>query len=195
MPFTAKKTFECAEAVEAIFITQAKDNQENLRKQLAHGCRVQAPIECHQDDITKAHGRIERRTYEVFKALPMLNKWQEEWPYIREVVRVTRYREELNKTQPTQTEHYYVSNRALNASGYAKYIREHWLIENKVNNIKDIAFQEDSQTKRINPYIYSVCIDIALNIAKLNGVKNIKSSLHENCLDFYRFYDKFKKFL
>jgi predicted transposase YbfD/YdcC len=156
---------------------------------------VQAPIARHQDEITKAHGRIEGRTYEVFKALPMLNKWQEEWPFIRAVIRVTRYREELNKSKPTQTEHYYVSNRALKAEEYAKYIREHWLIENKVNNIKDVAFQEDSQTKRINPYVYSVCIDIALNISKVNGVKNIKSSLHENCLDFYRFYDNFKTFL
>jgi len=39
-----KKTFECAEAVGAIFITQAKDNQEDLREQLEHGCKMQQAI-------------------------------------------------------------------------------------------------------------------------------------------------------
>jgi len=40
MPYIAKKTFEYAEAVGAIFITQAKDNQEDLREQLEHGCNT-----------------------------------------------------------------------------------------------------------------------------------------------------------
>lgn len=187
-----KKTFECAEAVGATLITQAKDNQEDLRKQLAHGCRVQQSIETHADPVTKSHGRIEHRTYEVFNALPILNKWQKDWPYIREVIRVTRYREELNKTKPTETVHYYVSNRVLNAQLYAKYIRDHWFIENKLHNIKDVAFQEDRQTKHCNPYVYSTCIDIALNITRSKRIANIKSSLYENCLDFHKFYEKFK---
>lgn len=44
MPYIAKKTFEYAEAVGAIFITQAKDNQEDLREQLEHGCKMQQAI-------------------------------------------------------------------------------------------------------------------------------------------------------
>ena len=190
-----KKTFECAESVGAIFITQAKDNQEDLRKQLAHGCTIQQSLGNHSDPVDKKHGRLEQRIYEVFKALPMLNKWQKDWPYIREVIRVTRYREELNKTKPTQTVHYYVSNRELSARKYAQYIREHWFIENKLNNVKDVAFQEDGQTKHRNPYIYSTCIDIALNITRSKDISNIKSSLYENCLDFNRFYEKFKNTL
>lgn len=40
----AKRTFEYAETVGAIFITQAKDNQEDLREQLEHGCKMQQVI-------------------------------------------------------------------------------------------------------------------------------------------------------
>jgi predicted transposase YbfD/YdcC len=190
-----KKTFECAEAVGATFITQAKDNQEGLRKQLEHGCRVQTSIGFHKDPVEKVHGRVEQRTYEVFKALPMLKLWQNDWPYIREVIRVTRYREELRKSKPTITVHYYVSNRELSTTQYAKYIREHWWIENKLHNVKDVAFQEDSQTKHVNPYIYSTCIDMALNIMRVNKIDNIKSSLYQNSLDFYQFYEKFKSWI
>jgi predicted transposase YbfD/YdcC len=189
-----KKTFECAEVVGATFITQAKDNQTSLKNQLEHGCNVQPPIHQHTDVIDKAHGRLEQRTYEVFQAMPMLKKWQKDWPYIRQVVRVTRYRHELNRQDkgPSLTTHYYVSNSILTAEQYAKYIREHWWIENKVNNVKDVAFREDTQTKHCNPYIYSTCIDIALNIMRVNKEENIKNTLYRNSLDFFAMYEKIK---
>ncbi|MDR0632075.1 MAG: hypothetical protein LBF54_02455, partial [Holosporaceae bacterium] len=38
--------------------------------------------------IDKIHGRIEKRKYEVFDASPMLDKWRNDWPYIRKVIRV-----------------------------------------------------------------------------------------------------------
>lgn len=185
MPCIVKKTFECAEGAGAILITQAKDNQKALRKQLEHGCRTQQAVEGYEDPIEKAHGRIVQRTYEVFDTLPMLEKWQEDWPYIRQVIRVTRYREEMRKRASTLN---YVSNRSLKATEYARYIRDHWWIENKVNHIKDVAFREDAMTKRCNPYIYSTCIDMALNILRISDIKNIKSSLYKNSLDFCEFY-------
>ncbi len=98
-----KKTFECAETVGAILITQVKNNQSTLKKQIEHGCRTQTPIEIVQNEIEKGHGRIEIRKYEVFNAYPMLIKWQKDWPYIRKIIRVTRYREEINKNTPTRT--------------------------------------------------------------------------------------------
>ena len=182
-----KKTFERAEIAGAILITQAKDNQEALRKQLEHGCRMQEPIASYVENAEKSHGRIEQRTYEIFKAMPMLNKWQKDWPYIRKVIRVTRCREEIRKSKPTITIHYYVSNRELKPEKYAKYIREHWWTENKLNHVKDVAFLEDSLIKHCNPYIYSTCIDIALNIMRINNIKNIKSTLYRNALDFQGF--------
>ena len=190
-----KKTFECAHAAGATLITQAKDNQEDLRKQLVHGCNVHQYIDRYEDCVDKAHGRIEQRTYEVFTALPMLNKWQEDWPFITEVIRVTRYREEHKKAKPSKTVHYYVSNGNLTAKKYGKYIREHWWIENKLNNIKDVAFQEDLQTKQCNPFIYSSCIDIALNIMRIKNVENIKSELYRNSLEFKVLYENIKNIL
>jgi hypothetical protein len=138
----SKKTFECAEVKGATFITQVKDNQEELRKQIEHGCRVQSSVDQWIDRLDKAHGRIEQRKYEVYTALPMLNKWEKDWPYIR------------------------------------------YIIENKVHYIKDVAVQEDTQKKHCNPFVYAICIDIALNIMRSKGSNSIKSTLYKNSLDF-----------
>jgi predicted transposase YbfD/YdcC len=180
----SKKTFECAEVKGATFITQVKDNQEELRKQIEHGCRVQSSVDQWIDRLDKAHGRIEQRKYEVYTALPMLNKWEKDWPYIRYIIRVTRYREEIGKSKPSETIHYYVTNGNLSAKEYAKHIRDHWFIENKVHYIKDVAFQEDTQKKHCNPFVYAICIDIALNIMRSKGSNSIKSTLYKNSLDF-----------
>ena len=185
MPCIAKKTFEYAEKAGAIFITQVKNNQKALRNQIAHGCKVQTPIAVHEDEVTKEHGRIEQRKYEVFEINPMLNKWKDDWPYIREVVMVTRLRERIGKkSEPSTTVSYYVSNRPLEAAEYAEYIRKHWWIENKVNYVKDVAFQEDKTIKRVNPYIYAMCGDIALNTLRSIGVQNIKNAIYKNTMSF-----------
>lgn len=186
-----KKTFECAELAEVTLITQVKDNHKALCKQIAHGCDAQQALDVYEEPINKEHGRLEKRKYEVFSALPMLKNWREDWPYITEIVRVTRYREEVGKKSTTTT-HYYVSNGSIEARVYAKYIREHWFIENKLHHVKDVAFREDGATKRVNPYIYSRCIDMALNIMRSIKVDNIKSELYKNSLDFFAFYEGIK---
>ncbi len=56
-----------------------------------------------KDVIEKAYDSIERRKYEVFNAQPMLRKRQDDWTYIRQVIRVTRYREEIRKSKSSST--------------------------------------------------------------------------------------------
>jgi hypothetical protein len=134
--------------------------------------------------LEKAHGRLEQRTYEVFSALPMLKKWQNDWGFVTNIIRVTRYRERLNSPQKsTQEVHYYVSNRLLTVEKYARAIRQHWYIENKLHHVKDVSFQEDAGQRRINPAIFSTCIDFALNRLRSSGFGNIKGKLYELSLN------------
>jgi predicted transposase YbfD/YdcC len=181
-----KKTFKCAKKVGATLITQVKDNQEGLRKQVAHGCNIKKARSTHQDPVDKAHGRIEWRKYEVFDSEPVLKNWKRDWPYIGSVIRVTRYREEKRK-KPKKTIHYYVSNnKDMNAEEFGGYIRKHWYIENKLHHVKDTAFMEDKCTKVVNPFIYSTCIDMALNTMKARGVENIRGELVKNSFNLRR---------
>lgn len=190
-----KKTFECAEIQGAILITEAKGNQGGLEKQITHGCHVYQSIDSHCDPIDKNHGRIEQRTYEVFSAVPMLDKWHKEWPFIRQVIRVIRCRDDYRRGKSSQTVHYYVTNSQLTAKEYGTYIRQHWFIENKLHHVKDVAFQEDKMKKQVNPYIYSTCIDIALNVMRGKNAQNIKSTLYKNSLKFSKLYENIKNIL
>jgi predicted transposase YbfD/YdcC len=114
----------------------------------------------------------------------MLKKWQNDWGLVTNIIRVTRYRERLNSSQEsTQEVHYYVSNRLLPVEKYARAIRQHWYIENKLHHVKDVAFQEDRGLRRVNPALFSTCIDFALNRLRYSGELNIKGKLYEISLN------------
>ena len=147
-------------------ITQVKDNQETLRKQLEHGMKIQKPIDRFKSEWECAHGRIEQRIYEVFEAEKCLRKFPE-WKEIRQMIRVQRIRE-IKGGKISIEEPIYVCNDFLKAKDYAKYIREHWFIENSLNYVKDVSFLEDSSKRHINPVNFSTCISFALNIIRKN---------------------------
>ena len=79
----------------------------------------------------------------------------------------------------------------LSAKSYAKAIRGHWGIENKLHYVKDTAFREDSHIKRINPYIFSFLIDFCLNIIRSNNTTSIRQFLFEASLNFKNILNRF----
>ena len=167
-------------------ITQVKDNQEKLRKQLEHGIKIQKPVDRFESEWECAHGRIEQRTYEVFDAAVCLRKFPE-WKEIRQMIRVHRMRE-IKGGKTSVEEPIYVSNKELTAKHYSAYIRDHWLIENGLNYVKDVSFLEDSSKRHINSTIFSTCISLALNIIRKNfdfnskKTPSIRGILFENSL-------------
>jgi predicted transposase YbfD/YdcC len=177
----SKKNFQKAAKLKITLITPLKENQKTLRKQVIFGCKRQRPVKVHRDSVTKEHGRIEGRAYELYPATPMLDKW-EEWG-IKRVVKVTRYRHEIGE-KPTIEEVYYVSNGRLTLRKFAKYIRKHWYVENKLNYVKDVTFREDSSIKRVHPHNFSALIDISLNILRKHWEKNIRSTRYSCAWNF-----------
>ena len=181
-----KKTFEVAEEVGAIFITQVKDNQSGLLEQISHRSKIDKPRDNYKEEIEKCHGRIDERSYEVFDAKPMLKKWPE-WHLIQSVIRVTRKREVYcrseNKYKLSVEISHYVCNRRLSALRSGGHIREHWFIENKVHHVKDVSYREDYNRKEKNPLNFSTCIDFSLNVLKFNNFKNIKGTLYSISLN------------
>lgn len=143
-------------------------------------------MDFQEDPWEKGHGRIEKRTYEVFDTAEMLKKWPE-WKEVRRVIRVQRSRERLSKTSREEAEiSYYGSNRELSAREFGQLIREHWWCENKNHYPKDTAFNEDGTTKRIGALNFSILISTALNIMRINKSKNIRGDLYLNAMDFSR---------
>jgi predicted transposase YbfD/YdcC len=155
-------------------ITQVKDNQGALKKQLEHGMKIQKPVDRFESEWECAHGRTEQRTYEVFEADKCLRKFPE-WKEIRQMIRVQRVRE-IKGGKASIEDPIYVCNDFLTAKNYSKYIRDHWLIENGLNHVKDVSFLEDKMKRHINPVNFSTCISFALNIIRKNFIFNSKKS-------------------
>ena len=183
MLFIFKKNFEIAEERNIALLIQLKENQKTLFEQVEHDCNRFKPLNIQEDPFEKGHGRLEQRTYEVFTS-EMLKKWPE-WRHARRIIRVTRIRERIGVyKEPKIKVSYFGSNRCLCIKEFAIDIREHWWCENKNHYVKDTAFQEDTMTKRVGPFNFSVLINIALNILRVNGSKNIRSDIYTNNMKF-----------
>jgi predicted transposase YbfD/YdcC len=192
----SKKNFELAAKSGAILLTQVKDNQKTLHKQVKVGCAREKCLVQVEEHTTKDHGRVEKRTYRAFLARSVLGRLHEEWPEIRIVIEVTSERELVGiDKKPTVSQRYYVINRALNLLELASCIREHWFVENRLHYVKDHTMREDFTVKRVNPYIFSMCIDASLNIMRHKGTTNISQETFINCMDFEGMLKKYSGYL
>ncbi|MDR2782029.1 MAG: ISAs1 family transposase [Holosporaceae bacterium] len=167
-------------------ITQVKNNQKTLLEEVKQLCLLHQPIGTQQDEIDKAHERIERRQYLLFEA-KHLPKWLKDvWPYIRRIVKVIRYRE-VKGHKPSIEVSYYITNdkNDIKVKELSVYIRNHWFIENMLHYVKDVSFRGDTTVKRRRPHVFSTFIDFALNIMRNKGERNIRTGPpHEkNCLN------------
>jgi predicted transposase YbfD/YdcC len=183
-----KKNFNLIDGQNATLITQVKDNQKNLLKQATHVCVANnKPQDSFCENISNKHGRTEERKYEVFCASSMSDQCKKDWPHIATVVKVTRTRERKRVDKnPTTTDSYYVCNRKLSAEKMAKYVREHWFIENKLHHVKDAVFREDFSVRVVRPFVFSYLIDVAINILKYLKINNIREFLVKSAMNVER---------
>lgn len=109
------------------------------------------PLTSHEDDIEKAHGRIEQRVIDVLPA--QAAGLDEEWPTAKQICRVTRQRwRKIGGEWKASPEVVYLitSLEAHDASPKAllQFNRKHWGIE-IMHRDKDVFLGEDSYTNRL----------------------------------------------
>jgi predicted transposase YbfD/YdcC len=192
----SKKNFELAGEAGVTLLTQVKDNQKTLHTQVKVGCAREKCLAQAEECTTKAHGRVEKRTYRAFWAKSVLGRLHKEWPEIQIVIEVISEREVVRRDKkPAVSRRYYVINSVLNLCEVASCIREHWFVENKLHYVKDHTMREDFTVKRKNPYNFSMCIDAALNIMRHEGATNISGEIFINCMDFEAMVKKYGQYL
>jgi predicted transposase YbfD/YdcC len=91
--------------------------------------------------LEKDHGRQESREVLTEEDIDWLSG-KEKWKDLRTIIVYRRRSEEDGKT--TIDNHYYISNRTLDAEEAARIIRGHWSIENGLHWFLDVYFGEDS---------------------------------------------------
>jgi predicted transposase YbfD/YdcC len=94
----------------------------------------------------KGHGRLERRTY-IVTAVPDDFPGREEWRDLRSIGAVVRERT-INAVTKVEVRHY-LTSLPPQATRFAKAVRSHWGIENRLHWSLDVTFSEDRGRMRV----------------------------------------------
>lgn len=168
-------------------MVQLKGNQKTLLREVSEGCDCLEPTSTHCE-IDKSRNRIETRTVDVFDVHSCLvesNQWK---PYIGSAIRVKRYTElycgKTKKWNSRCETGYYLYSNSIQASHANTVVRGHWGIENSNHYVRDVSLGEDASRIRTSPGIFARLRSFALNVLRMNQIKNVKAALFENALDF-----------
>jgi predicted transposase YbfD/YdcC len=97
------------------------------------------------ETIEKDHGRLEIRRYYQSAELDWFAD-RSKWEGLKSVGMVESIREVDGKT--TVERRYHLSSLALDVKTFARAVRSHWGVENKVHWIMDVCFREDQSRAR-----------------------------------------------
>lgn len=153
----------------ADYILAIKDNHKNFKADIEHEFKTSVNRQSHQS-IEKDHGRIETRTCEVLCNLEEL-EGKENWPGLKAIIKITAQRQVEQTTH--MEERYYLSSKHASAEYFNQAIRSHWGIENSLNWVLDVQFDEDKSRKRKDNAAENMAIvrRIALNKLVANPFK------------------------
>ena len=128
-----------------------------------------APLQEFQT-VEKDHGRIETRRYYQSDDLDWFAD-RAQWEGLRTVGMVESIREVDDKT--TVERRYYLSSLKLDVETFARAVRGHWGVENKLHWVMDVCFREDQSRARTGYAAENLATlrRLALNLLKREKTK------------------------
>jgi len=117
------------------------------------------------ETIEKGHGRIETRRYWITDDLSRLST-RDAWQDLQSIGMVASERQ--IGTHIEQKTRYFISSRAAQVQPFARRVRSHWHIENKLHWRLDVIMDEDDAHIRVDhgPENMAVLRHMALNLLK-----------------------------
>lgn len=122
------------------------------------------------ETVEKEHGRVETRRYYLSDRLEWFAD-RAQWEGLRTVGMVEATRE--IKGQTSVERRYYLSSLPLDAKNFARAVRGHWGIENKLHWVMDVVFGEDQSRARAGYAAQNLATlrRLALNLLKRDNKK------------------------
>lgn len=170
------------------YLIAVKGNQPTLFDYL------QQQFECHplisQDhQVERNRNRYVERRVSVSDAIEGIDP---KWMGVKRIVRVerwgTRGKRSFRETQ------FYLSSLSLDAIGFARLIRQHWHVENRLHWVKDVVMKEDTTPVCDGHAIINFAIirTIALNLFRHNGFDSITQGIRRVAHDIPRLFSFFQ---
>ena len=140
------KTASLIKARDADYVMQVKNNQKHLSEEIKaffHKTERDSPDQLEGGyfcDVDGEHGRISEREYQLLPLTDWLSTTKD-WEGCQSAVKVNRRR--TIKGKVTQETSYYLTSLDCGVKEVARYIRNHWSIENSQHWVLDVTFRED----------------------------------------------------
>lgn len=145
--------------------------EEKQKKRPNGAARPKAVANLQQlETIEKDHGRLETRRYYQSTELDWFAD-RGKWEGLRSVGMVEAVREVGGKT--TTERRYYLSSLSLDVGTFARAVRGHWGVENKLHWVMDVCFREDQSRARTGYAAENLATlrRLALNLLKRERTK------------------------
>ena len=140
-----------------------------------------------KEEIDKGHGRVETRRYWITEHLESLPS-VEPWPGLKSIGMVERISWIAGKE--TSERRYFINSITADAKRFAKAVREHWNIENRLHWRWDVLFHEDANRIRQGnaPTIMTAIRHLCMGLldADITGTNLAKKRRKASWNDSYR---------
>ena len=134
----------------ADYVLAVKGNQEHLLQDV-QGCFAKALDGDDGHDFLsmteRGHGRIETRLISVINT-PQGIRDLGQWKDLKAICMVVSERHVVATDTTTMEVRYFIGSRKGTAKEYARYVREHWAIENRLHWVLDVQYNEDQSRTR-----------------------------------------------
>ena len=134
-----KKTTEIIVGGGNEYVIQVKANQPKLLEGIHQICDIEIPVDTNET-IEKNRGRTVKRETKLYVVTKGMDQ---KWVGLKRIIKMTR--SGTRKGKEFKEVHFYISSKNENdASYFAKGIRSHWGIENRLHWVKDKIMNEDN---------------------------------------------------
>lgn len=155
------------------YLIQVKGNQKTLFRTIKETAQHQPVVSTYFSNEW-SRGRHEQRTVEVFLPPATLT---DTWAGLKRLIHVERMI--CRKGNVSQKQSYYISSVGVDhAEVFAKGIRGHWSIENRLHWVKDVIQHEDRSGIRKGNGVETLSLlkNIAINMCREHGFDSIKAA-------------------